>query len=318
MTTKTLPKRAILFDHDGSADDFLSLVLLLTMKEINLLGISITPADCFLEDAISTTLKILSIAKKKEIEISTGRFHGINAFPVEWRAKPKILNALPDLVTIDTPFAVDQFKESTEMFAQRILTSKEPVSILMTGPCTNLVHALDKTPAIKEKIEEIVWMGGAVDVEGNVKTYNHAGTAEWNVYWDPIASNKLLQHKLPLTIIPLDACNQVPVSIEFLKQLSSQSEYLYSRLAGQFWATTIDTIPSYEYIYFMWDVLATSYLDIPEAFVTEEMELNVHPTGPNSGNTERKKGTDQWVKVAKSVNKSYFYDYLLKQFKYTP
>jgi purine nucleosidase len=33
----------------------------------------------------------------------------------------------------------------------------------------------------------------------------------------------------------------------------------------------LDTIPSYEYTYFMWDVLATRYLAIPEAFKVDRM-----------------------------------------------
>lgn len=311
-------KRQVIFDHDGSADDFLSLILVLSMKNVNVLGISITPADCYLENAIDTTLKILSLVKKNNVDIGLGKFYGVNAFPADWRAKPKILNALPNLINIDTSFDISSFEDSTDLIVQKISSSDAPITIVMTGPCSNLVQAIEKNPSITNNIEEVIWMGGAIDVPGNVKTYNHDGTAEWNVYWDPNSSNKLLKYKLPLTIVPLDTTNAVPVTIDFLKRLALQSAYLYSNLASQFWATTIDTIPSYEYIYFMWDVLATSYLAIPEAFMIEEVELEISSTGPNAGQTYRKPGSDQWVRIAKNVRKEYFYNYLLDQLKHDP
>lgn len=72
------------------------------MKNVELVGISITPADCYLESALVTTRKLLRLTNRPTIPISVGQFHGINAFPAHWRAKPLILNALPNLVTVDT------------------------------------------------------------------------------------------------------------------------------------------------------------------------------------------------------------------------
>lgn len=308
-------KKLVLFDHDGSADDFLALILLLTMDNIDLLGVSITPADCFAENAVETTLKILSLANKSTTAVGVGNFNGVNAFPADWRAKPKILNALPPLINVDTAGRADKVVESTKMLTQQILTADAPVTVLLTGPCSNLVHAIEHEPAIVGRIEEIIWMGGAVDVAGNVRTYNHDGSAEWNVFWDPVSSHKLLQYQLPLTIVPLDVTNAVPVTIAFLKQLAEQSSSFYAGLAGQFWATTIDTIPSYDYTYFMWDVLAASYLAIPQAFATEKTELAVAPKGYNAGQTFRRQGSQQWVKVVKQVDTACFYSYLLDQLK---
>lgn len=308
-------ERQVLFDHDGSADDFLSLILLLSMKHINVLGVSITPADCFVENALETTLKILSLTGKSGLAVGTNDFNGINSFPAEWRAKPKILNAFPCLINIDTSGIPTEEQGSREMIAQKILSADVPVTVLMTGPCSSLVQAIEYDSKVLDKIEEVVWMAGAIDVAGNVRTYNHDNSAEWNVFWDPISSRKLLQYQLPLTMVPLDVTNNVPVTIDFLKNLALQSSHFYSSLASQFWAITIDTIPSYEYTYFMWDVLATSYLAIPQAFTIEKVELGIVPKGANAGQTFRKPGSNQWVNVATNVDKACFYDYLLNQFR---
>lgn len=301
-------------DHDGSADDFLSLILLLSMSNVDLLGITLTPGDCYIENALETTLKILTKANRTDIETGIGHFHGINAFPADWRAKPKILNALPDLINIETAADPLLFRGSREVITEKITASEVPVTVLLTGPCSNLVHAIESNPEIINNIKEVVWMAGAFDVPGNVVTYNADGTAEWNVFWDPVSAKKLLKLNIPLTFVPLDATNEVPVATEFLKSLATQSDSFWSRLAGQFWATTLDTIPAYEYIYFMWDVLATSFISIPEAFVTEKAEVDIQTTGPSAGRTFRKEGSGYRVNVATKVDKKIFYDYLLNAF----
>lgn len=309
-----MKKKPIILDHDGSADDFLSLVLLLSMPNIDILGISITPADCYIENALETTLKILKKAGRTDIEIGIGNFHGVNAFPSHWRAKPKIINALPSLVGIEVDADVTQFLGSKELISQKVLSSEDPVTIMLTGPCSNLVHAIKENNSLADRIEEVIWMGGAFDVPGNVATYNQNGTAEWNVFWDPFSSKELLSFGLDIVFVPLDVTNNVPVTIEFLKNLANYPEHFWADLAGQFWATTLDTIPAYEYIYFMWDVLATSYLAIPHAFTSEYDQIDIVTNGSNAGRTYRKEASNQLVKILKAVDKDIFYNYLISSF----
>ncbi|MEL6538353.1 MAG: nucleoside hydrolase [Bacteroidota bacterium] len=313
-----MEKKPILFDHDGSVDDFLSLILLLTMPEADLLGISITPADCYAENALETTRKLLEIAKRPDIEVGIGDFHGINAFPPAWRAKPKMLNALPALIGIEVAADPTQCRESTRLLTEKLKASPDPVTIMMTGPCSNLVRALKGDPTLARNIQKVVWMGGAFEVPGNVATYNHNGTAEWNVFWDPKSAQELLTFGLDLVFVPLDVTNHVPVTTEFLKELSLHAQHPWAQLAGQFWATTLDTIPAYEYIYFMWDVLATSYLHIPEAFTTQAVEVAVDSVGPSAGRTYYQEGSGHTAQVATQVDKDVFYAYLIEAFSQQP
>jgi purine nucleosidase len=50
-------KQAVVFDHDGGIDDLLSLLLLLRLPNIDVIGVSITPADCYPDDAVLSTKK---------------------------------------------------------------------------------------------------------------------------------------------------------------------------------------------------------------------------------------------------------------------
>jgi purine nucleosidase len=54
-------KQLVLMDHDGGVDDYLATMLLMTMENVQPLGIIVTPADCYVEPAVSATRKILDL-----------------------------------------------------------------------------------------------------------------------------------------------------------------------------------------------------------------------------------------------------------------
>jgi purine nucleosidase len=309
-----IEKELIFMEHDGAVDDLLSQLLLMTMEDKEIIGINVTPADCFIEPATESTYKILQLFGRENIPIGRSDSYGINAFPSEWRARPEIINALPILINFPKSPNPYEYTEASKLLIDKLLEADRKVSIIMTGPCTNLVKAIKKSPQIKEKINKIVWMAGAFRTSGNVQTYQHDGTAEWNIYWDPESSKELVEMNLPLICVPLDVTNKVPVTKMFLSKLANQSNFRLSNLAGQFWALTIDTIPNYYYTYFMWDMLATSYLAIPEEFTVEKVKVIVSKRPPNAGQTII--GTNgHEITIVKDVNNNAFYDYILKQFK---
>lgn len=308
------PKQKVIFDHDGGVDDLLSLMLLLTMEHIQVLAVTITPADCYLPDALISTRKILAMFKRDNVIVAAGNIHGVNAFPADWRAQPKICNAMPEMLLQPFDHVLVDKRDACTVIAD-LLEQFTDVTLLMTGPCSNLQRSMEQNPQIKSHIKELIWMGGAVDVPGNVAMHNHNKSAEWNAFWDPVATQKLIQSGIAIKLIGLDATNCLPVNSHFLHRLAQQKEFLLSNLAGQFWASTVNSIPSYEYTYFMWDVLATSVLGIdPSAIRFEMMELDVAVTEPNAGQTFRSPGNNQWVNVAVDADKNQVLNYILQQF----
>lgn len=306
--------KPVLMDHDGGVDDLLSLMLLLTMPHVALRGVAITPADCYFEWAAEATAKIFDIFGRHDILIARGDLHGVNAFPAEWRAQPRIINALPEMLVRRIDALPLASVPAREFLAQQLAAASEPVTVLMTGPASNLAAALAAHPELRQNIAEVVWMAGALDVAGNVRTFAHDGSAEWNVFWDPVSARKLLEMRLPVTIFPLDATNHVPVTLKFLQRLAQQRRHLLSNLAGQFWATTINTIPHVDFMYHMWDTLATGYLGCPQAITFRKMEVTVVDSGFNAGQMILAPGSGQWVQVADTVNVPMFHDYILQQF----
>ena len=306
-------KQPVIFDHDGGADDLLSLLLLLTMEHIDLQLVSITPADCYSEDAVLSTHKILHRFGDPKVPISLGRYNGVNAFPAAWRVQPRAIHALPLLINEGVDPDPWQLPDSRKAMATVLEKAEQPVTVLMTGPCSNLMQTLEDRPELKARIKEVVWMGGAVEVKGNVHEYNHDSSAEWNVFWDPYSAKKLLRMGLEIVLIPLDATNQVPIDLDFLKQLAKLGTPL-ADLAGQIWALTTTNIPTAAYTYYMWDILATSYLDVPEIFELKEAALDVAIEAPNAGETFESVSMETNVRYATGIDKEAFFRYMLLKF----
>src|SRR6185436_17215479 len=89
--------KQVYFDNDAGVDDLLSVILLLGMNQVEVLGIGVTPADCYLETGLEATLKILQMLGRTHIPVAGGTLAGRHAFPHAWRVHSDLVNALPIL-----------------------------------------------------------------------------------------------------------------------------------------------------------------------------------------------------------------------------
>jgi purine nucleosidase len=306
-----MQKKLVLMDHDGAIDDFLAMMLLLTMPEVETLGIVITPADCYPKAAVSVTRKILNLMGKSEIAVAESTVRGINPFPPEFRRDCTIIDNFPILNERETIKAPLASVTGTEFTINCLQNATISVTLMITGPLTTIAEAISITPNILNKIQEIVWMGGALQVGGNVEkafALEHDGTAEWNVFWDAISAQQIWDTSIPITLCPLDITNTVPVTPEFIKKLAQQRKYPISDLAGMCYSLAIPQA------YYCWDILATAYLARPEFYTVVEQETDIIATGISQGRTMIKSGGRK-IKVMTKVDKSKFYSYLLEQFR---
>src|SRR4028118_909688 len=304
-----MSKQLVLMDHDGGVDDYLATMLLMTMDHVQPLGIVVTPADCYIQPAVSATRKILDLMGRSDIPVAESTVRGINPFPTLYRRDSFVVDHLPILnerEMIQTPLLEET---GQEFMVRSLLAADRPVTLMVTGPLTTVAAALDIAPEIERKIEQIVWMGGALNVPGNVEKSLEAGqdgSAEWNAYWDPIGANRVWQTSIPIVLCPLDITNTVPVTSEFVYKLGKQRQYPVSDFAGQCYALVIPQD------YYFWDVLATAYLDHPEFYQLREWETMIVTTGPSQGRTKVDPGGRKICAMDK-VDTSSFYAYILQQ-----
>lgn len=303
-----MPKQLVLMDHDGGVDDYLATMLLMTMEHIQPLGVIVTPADCYPQPAVSATRKILDLMGC-DVPVAESTVRGINPFPRLYRRDSLIVDHLPILNQSET-ISTQLVSETGQEFMVRVLLeASEPVTLMVTGPLTTVAAALDIAPEIESKIQEIVWMGGALNVPGNVEKSIEAGqdgSAEWNAYWDPISVQRVWQTQIAIAMCPLDLTNNVPVTSELVRQLGKQRHYPLSDLAGQCYALVIPQD------YYFWDVLATAYLAHPEFYQLREWETAIVTTGASQGRTKVQPGGRR-IQAMDQVDTSSFYTYILQQ-----
>jgi purine nucleosidase len=304
-----MSKPPVFFSHDGGVDDYLSILLLMTMEHLDVRGIAVTPADCYLEPAVSATRKILDLMGRSEVPVAASQVRGVNPFPQMFRVDSFSIDLFPILNergAIQTPLVAD---DAPAFIARTLRAAPAPVTFLETGPLTTLAAALDLDPAIESNIERLVWMGGALDVPGNVSPLVENGqdmSAEWNVYWDPPAAARVWATSIPLVLCPLDITNHVPIIADFIHALSRQRRYPLSDLAGLCYAL-VAFRP-----YFCWDVLTTAYLGRPDLFTLRERETEIVTHGLSQGRTLVKPGGRK-VMALDTVDKDSFFEYFLRQ-----
>jgi purine nucleosidase len=304
-----MSKQLVLMDQDGGVDDYLATLLLMTMEHIQPLGIVVTPADCYIEPAVSATRKILDLVGRSDIPVAQSTVRGINPFPALYRRDSFVVDHLPILNQRDevqTPLVQET---GQEFMVRSLLAADQPVTLMVTGPLTTVAAALDLAPQIEQHIEKIVWMGGALNVPGNVEPAlepGQDGSAEWNVYWDSLAAHRVWQTQIPLILCPLDLTNHVPVTSEFVRQLTQQRRYPLSDLAGQCYALVMTQV------YYFWDVLATTYLAHPEFYQLQEWETVIVTSGKSQGRTKVEIGGRK-IQAMGHVDQEKYYAYILQQ-----
>ena len=103
----------------------------------------------------------------------------------------------------------------------------DSVTLVPTGPLTNIAEAIQREPRILSKIREIVLMGGAMREGGNTTP-----CAEFNILEDPDAAQIVLACGRPLTIVPLDVTHQALVTRKRIEQIRELNNPVGDAIVG--------------------------------------------------------------------------------------
>lgn len=220
----------LIIDTDMGTDDWLAIAYIAQNNHVNLLGITIVGngiASC--SNAAHNAQYILSMSKRNSQKpISCGSIwpmDGYASYPKIWRETGA--NMMGEKIPAINP--TKTFPDGPTLLAKLLRDSSKPVDILAIGSMTNIASVITAEPSLKSKIKRIISMGGAVNVEGNLRVHGftdkHTNTkAEWNYYIDPIATKIVFESGVPITLVPLDATNKVPLTKAFIEKLSKNTD----------------------------------------------------------------------------------------------
>lgn len=196
-------------DGDGAGDDLKAILYLLQQPDLALRAITMSGtgiAHC--PQGAENAKAMLEMVGAPEIPVACGRaapLQGFNTAPTDWRKGADSLGGMD----LPEPGPLSELG-SPELLAQTIAASPEKVVLVALGPLTNIAEALLADPSFLDNIEMVYLMGGAVDVAGNVIYANEL--AEFNIWADPHAAALVFESGVPITLVPLDATNGVPVT----------------------------------------------------------------------------------------------------------
>ncbi|EJR54592.1 hypothetical protein IIM_01532 [Bacillus cereus VD107] len=302
--------KKVYFNHDGGVDDLVSLFLLLQMDNVELTGVSVIPADCYLEPAMSASRKIIDRFGKSSIEVAASNSRGKNPFPKDWRMHAFYVDALPILNEFGKMITPTSAKPAHHHIIETLLQTDGKTTLLFTGPLTDLARALYEAPVIEEKIERLVWMGGTFRTAGNVHEPEHDGTAEWNSFWDPEAVAHVWGSKIKIDLVTLESTNQVPLTIDVRERWAKDRKYIGVDFLGQCYAMVPPLVHfSTNSTYYLWDVLTTAFVGNNDLAKTQTINSIVHISGSSQGRTvETANGRP--VNVVYDVKRDVFFDYI--------
>ncbi|MDT0738366.1 nucleoside hydrolase [Staphylococcus haemolyticus] len=303
--------RKVYFNHDGGVDDLISLFLLLQMDDIELVGVSTIGADCYLEPSVSASCKIINRFSNNSLKVAPSYERGANPFPKEWRMHAFLMDALPILneSTTNEQSTISDV-EAYEDIIRVLSQSSEPVTLLFTGPLTDLAKALKTEPSIQNNIEKLVWMGGTFLEKGNVEEPEHDGTAEWNAFWDPEAVKTVFDSEIAIDMVALESTNQVPLTLDIRQMWADERQYPGVDFLGVSYAAVP---PLTHFItnstYFLWDVLTTAYIGKADLVQYKSLNVDVEFKGPSQGRTFIK-DSGRPIKVVTDVKHDDFFNYI--------
>jgi len=222
-----MKKRKIIIDCDPGQDDAVMLLLALASPdELEVLGITTVAGNVPLDLTERNARIMCELAGKPNIGVYAGcdkpmRRTLITAENVHGKSGI-------DGVDIYAPAMPLQQQHAVDFIIETLLGARDDsITLVPTGPLTNIGQAILKHPDILPKIREIVLMGGAMREGGNTTP-----CAEFNILVDPDAANIVMHCERPLTIVPLDVTHQVLVTRARLEQLDGLDSLVGKAIVG--------------------------------------------------------------------------------------
>jgi Inosine-uridine nucleoside N-ribohydrolase len=271
--------KKIILDCDPGHDDMLAIILALSSKDLDVLGISTVAGNQTGEKTYVNALRVLNLIGRTDLKVSRGFDKPILR---ELVTAPQIhgVSGL-DGANLPEPKGNETHKHAVDFIIETIMSSPEKVYLVPTGPLTNVAVSLIKEPCLKDHIEKIVLMGGAFHDS------NFTPGAEFNIYVDPEAAKLVFESGIPIVMVGLDVTNRALLTFEDIDYIESLGGKVSSVIApllrffgkanNEFFG--FDGAPIH-------DALAVSYLIDPTVLTLKHLHVDIETKGEfTSGQT---------------------------------
>ncbi len=205
----------IIMDTDPGIDDAAAITMAINDPKINLQLITTVAGNVTVDKTTKNALKLV-------------RFFDAD-IPVAMGAKQPLMKEFEDAARIHGESGMPGYEFPTDLpkpmaesaviaLRDAILSAKEPVTLVPTGSYTNIALLFSEYPEVKQNIERIVAMGGALG-KGNMTS-----AAEFNVFTDPHAAKIMYESGVPIVMVGLDITMKALLTHESIEKLPTLNE----------------------------------------------------------------------------------------------
>ena len=272
-----MEKVKMILDCDVGHDDAIALMLAAKHPQLDLLGVTVVAGNQVLERTLENTLNVCQY-----LELDVPVYAGCDRPMVRDQIVAGDIHGKSGL---DGPVFPKRVREAEKEHAvhfiiRTLLSSDGDITLVPTGPLTNIAMAMRLEPAIIPKIRQISLMGGAVGLG------NASPAAEFNILADPEAAHVVFTSGVPITMMGLDVTNQALADMKVIERMEAIGNKA-GRLFGDIMRFTFNTQKinglSAGPVH---DVTAVAWVVAPELFDMKPMSVEIDLThGPCYGRT---------------------------------
>jgi purine nucleosidase len=232
-----MPQKVII-DCDVGVDDALALILAFHSTELEVKAVTGVNGNVPLNQVFENIQKVLSlirpqakplIAKGADQPLKGRTIYAHSVHGKSGLGEAKIELREGEEWWVIAPHPAD------ELMTRMARQYPNELTLIATGPLTNLALALQKDPKGMKKLKEVVIMGGAVRTRGNITPY-----AEFNIFSDPLAAKTVFESGLLITLVPLDVTHRVTLSPQWMEDKITPLKNSFSKFTIE--ATGYDTM----------------------------------------------------------------------------
>jgi pyrimidine-specific ribonucleoside hydrolase len=217
--------RPVILDCDPGHDDALAILLACASPELDVLGITTVAGNAGLANTTRNALRVLTLLDRATIPVASGADRPLVREPL---VQPSFHGesgldgaALPEAAFDAVPQA------AIELTAELVRASARPVTLVPTGPLTNIALFVRAFPSLHDRIGAISLMGGSLGVG------NTTASAEFNIWQDPEAAALVFEAGIPILMAGLDVTHRAivrPVDIARLEGLGTRTGRVFADL----------------------------------------------------------------------------------------
>lgn len=214
----------IILDCDTGHDDALAILLAHGCPEVELVAVTTVAGNQTLDKTTRNTLGVCAAAGVHSVPVAAGSDRPLAR---ELRTAGHV-HGESGIHGVDLPDAAHALADehAVDLLVDLVLGAPGEITLVPTGPLTNIARALRREPRIAAYVREVVLMGGAY-TRGNVTP-----AAEFNIWVDPEAADVVFTAGWPVTMVGLDLTHQATATAEVRERIAA-IDTPTARLAGQ-------------------------------------------------------------------------------------